>query len=378
MECSTNRFFNAACIPYIFQELNILDREALNLEVILKHAQHIRTARILIDPPLPDKELRSHQSSIEQILSACSGITSLGCYYQMHKSSWGGIPPVVVSLLERGTIQSLGIYSLMVVQRGLGYWDWNYIDPAAAYQLLDSVASSPKATASIKRLDIAWETMPQHTYDLVRSNFINIRSLSVRRAFRVWAFDDRELGRLWDEGQPHKWKPYANLTTLNLIDCSNAYAPHIPKLVRLFDSLRHLLVSTCGYSTDKQAYPDTDWHSTTNALWKVRPSLVTFHMEHMLDWEILALGIIPTRILITSNLHTGHLAHAFNQDQRIFPGLQHLSLEPLSPDPETGEITDREKEHAFLEEFCKRRSVELSKDASYIKRSGHIRPNFNV
>jgi len=266
----------------------------------------------------------------------------------------------------------------MVVQRGLGSWDWNYINPAAAYHLLDNVASSPKATASIKKLDLAWETMPLHTYDLVRSKFINIQSLSVRRAFRVWAFDDRELGRLWDEGQAQKWKPYTNLTTLNLIDCSNAYAPHIPKLVRLFGSLQHLLVSTCGYSTDKKAYPDADWHSTTDALWKARQPLDTFHMEHMLDWEILALGVIPTRKLITSNIHTGHLSHAFNEDHQIFPGLQHLSLEPLLPDLETGETTDGEKEHAFLEEFCKGRSVELSKDASYIKRSRDSRSTFHV
>lgn len=287
----------------------------------------------------------------------------------MCNSSWGDIPPVVISLLERGTIHSLGIYSLMVVQRRLGYWDWNYLDPSDAYHLLDGVAYSPKAAASIKRLDLAWETTPRHTYDLIRSNFINLRSLSVRRAFRVWAFDDRQLGRLWEEGQAQKWKPYANLTTLNLIDCSNAYAPHIPKLVRLFNSLRHLLVSTCGYSTDREASPDADWHSTTNALWKVHQPLVTFHVEHMLDWEILALGVLPTITLIASNLYTGHLANALNEDEQIFPGLRHLSIEPLFPDPETGDTADGKKEHAFLEEFCKGRSVELSKDASYIKRS---------
>lgn len=290
----TNRFFNAACLQHIFNELNLVRLEPVwNTSIPQHYAQHIRTLRLCVDPAITTgyhNGLAGYQRLLANLLELCLNLASLGLYYRKAASSWGAVSNAAIVLLERGKLRSLGIYSITVTTKRSGNWDWNYVDPNAAAEFLASVALNSRSTASVQGLDIAMETMPMKLYNLLRSKFNHLRRLHIRRGLRLWAFEDRELGRIWEPTQVDKWYGYGNLTALSLVDCSSVYAPHIPELVSLFKSLKYLTISTCGAPSD--AFPSSrkeGWQAFPDALWKSRQPLERFHVEHMLDWEILAL-----------------------------------------------------------------------------------------
>jgi hypothetical protein len=244
-----------------------------------------------------------------------------------------------------------------------------YADPADypedIDELLGSIALSPKARKAIRNLDLVVSSLDESTYDLIRSELTSLRSLSARRTF--WG----NIPKIWEFPSARHWSPNPNLTRLQLMNCENAYSAHIPNLVRHFVGLQYLVVSTCGDWEDqiismplsKSRYTDP------SALCNVRKPLKSFQIEHMEDWELAAMGDIPTEKLIITNTEGQHLGAAFQADRDLFPSLRCLQIESqvLQKDGKIMPVTYSEKAMSILRTVCAARSIELRNDAEGLK-----------
>ena len=187
---------------------------------------------------------------------------------------------------------------------------------------------------SLRRLDIVNGTIAEEVFDSVRSQFTTLESLTIRGSLR----DD---GKIWDNDQ--KWNPNHNLTCLQLIDCSGVYSAHVPKFLRLFPSLKKLLISGCGnWGDDIPPARAEGWSRQPDALHRQPPHLDEFHIEHMVTWEILAMGEISSRTVIATGLPEGDIYAPFKADPEIFPGLRHLKLDLRNPRTLVTEIEPNE------------------------------------
>lgn len=332
----TCKAMNNICAPMLFHSINLIERDPESfLSVPIRYADHIRELRVLVDPFVLSRaqidakeevfdQTEKYQAEVVELIKASRNLSSIGLYFRSAGTSMEGIVDSIVHNMHLGRIQLLGVYSLLVLHRDIGDWAWNSIQERSSCELFDALIRNPKATKSLKALDIATTTIHPTAYDTLRAHFPSLESFTIRRSLRS------HLGRIWDPNEQSKWHPKQNLTRLHIIDCLAAYAPHIPELVRHFKALKYLLVSTCGSWEDEYPPPrPTGWRMKPDALYDSR-RLDVAHVEHMAFWEILALGIIPTRKLILSNIQRGDFIGAVQADSDIFPHLETLSLVPTA------------------------------------------------
>jgi hypothetical protein len=349
-----NRAFNAICIPLLYNRVNLLaDINALSKfwrithYIIIPHSHHIRTLYIYVDSP--DKSILDTQSYTAGILSACRQLTTLGLYYNHGYQEWTMVPKEVLFLAEEGKLANLGFYSQQILMGRSGF------DEAAVNALIKLLSESEKARNSLKTLELAVQMISMEAYIAIRSRFPYLQSLTFRGALR------NDLGRPWDHEQKGYWMPYQNLRRLQFRGCQGGYSAHIPFLVQNFPALKELLVSTCGQPTDPFVgrWP-TGWHLQPDALCRTHKPLDLFHIEHMDDWEIRAMGTIPATTLMVTTVRSLHLLNILQEDHNLFPGLKVLRLSPLRSRNASANFTPRWKE---LTSICQERGVEIRRDA---------------
>lgn len=327
--------------------------------ILVPYAQYAKTVRLSLDTedtvPLSDDEAA-------KILMKATNMTELLIHHSHFIPTkdqgldWmQSINRAIVHSLEHGNLEAVGIYSNEIVS---GSWWRQQNTSIGTDALLSRIALNPAASASLKRLDLAIYSMSEDTWDRVRQHFTSLKSMVICHALRP------SLGRVWSPYQSTKWFPNSNLTHMYLKKCSGAYAPHIPHLVRHFTSLVHLLVSICGDHNDITIMtPPTGWYTADNALWKVRQPLDVFHLEHMVHWEIGAMGDIPTKCLIIANLYGPSFNDALQDDVHYFPHLQTIRVEPQILSAHSSNYQFPEKDFKFLEDYCQKRGVTLLQDA---------------
>lgn len=314
-----------------------------------------------------------HTEGVARIISTCVNLKSLGLYYIEWNTNYNPINVVVMNLLENHKLDTLGMYGRPV----LG--DWGFSIPLSGWtagptEIINLIAASTKASMALKKLDIVTEWMSKETYALLQSSpFPNLESLTVRYSFRH--------AELWsnDPAERNKWCPCTSLVRLQLINCQTAYSPEIPLMVQQFENLQELLVSTCGYSGDIiPPRRGPGWSKEPGALCRNRKPLRIFTIEHMTEWEILALGTIPTLTLVSANVRREDLIRSLELDSELFPGMTVLRVLPdrlvplVDPEESSEESEDEEDEGVVgfiedkkrrLEAICSKRRVELRRDA---------------
>jgi hypothetical protein len=383
---------NALCIPFVFRNLNVLRTLDTSFEefydlIVKPYAIYAKIVRIRLSDSLTDEYAA-------KILAATISATDLLLYHvdfypsddaKLHRelnveSDNGGVAVdngnqaddesessettdwmhcttiATIGLLENRSLHSLGVYADSVI----GHNGRDYLsEPGATILLLTKVLHNPIACTSLKKLDIALHSIPEGVYDPLRQNLPSLISFTVNHAFRS------KLPKLWDatSHQNLKWKMSNGLTQLSLKNCANACAAHIPHLVRHLPSLKHLLVSSCGFLGDKYVDgPPNGWYSMEDALWKVRPPLDTFQIEHMDHWEIGSMAEIPAKKVIFANTGGRHLVRALKYDMHHFPELEVVSVE--SPSIRSAGIHQfRSADFMDLEEICEARGVSIVYDA---------------
>jgi hypothetical protein len=342
--------------------------------IIKPYAHHFRTARILLsEPSLSDR-------NVAQILTASMNLTSLMLYHahfqNLFMSTTWKFPAgskeeveamaqtnqAIVSALATSSLTSVGIYAHDIVTAS--FWRRQREPSRALFSLFDMIAENVEATMSLKQLDVVLSAIPEVKYDSIRTKFTSLNSLTIHYALRMG------LPKFWESNQIEKWSPDVNLTHLKLRRCANAYAAHIPHIVRHFVSLKVLLMSVCGSGSDQVIHtPPHGWYSAANALWMVRKPLEVFQLEHMDWWEIGVMGEIPTKTLVLANLAGSHFIRAFEGDSDYFPKLRSIIIEPRGRKVGRNGKQFSQKGFDTLQEICERRSLAIVEGASPTSRS---------
>ncbi|CAG8597726.1 7181_t:CDS:2 [Acaulospora colombiana] len=292
-----NRRLNDLCIPFLFHDLNLLDNTLITEEaaLVLPYVKHVRSIRLLVDPicfKLPEPEaVSAYQQSVSAIVQQCRNATSVALYYNNYTVQTEHFENELTNLMKQG--KSRGLAS-QPPPKG------NYHD-ARSNSILETAGYSD------------------------REDFFRCIHKSSRIC--LWPYLPANTTR----------SPNFAWTSLGIL------VTDVPKMVGHFQALQYLIVSTCGDDDDiVPPYRPSGWSHLPDALCKRRPPLEEFHIEHMLNWEIMAMGTIPTKKVIGSNLAKGHIAEVFETDPEIFPGLR-------------------------IEKICEKRELKLTKDATRIK-----------
>ncbi|PVF96122.1 hypothetical protein CPB86DRAFT_787268 [Serendipita vermifera] len=364
-----NTTFNQIVTPLLYQDINLLvePRNAAAFgrvvrNVLLPQAQHIRTLYVRGNPADPygpngtEEELCIY---ITELLKACFNLKSLGLYFSnsVGDGEWSGIREIVLDMVEHGALSYLGLYSMSVIED-----HYDYASFSAVENMIRHLARSKQASSRLRGLDLAVSNLQSDSYDAIRSGFIGMESLVIRRAFGI------RNGRIWDYGQQIKWTPYLSLKSLRFYGCTAAYSAHIPKLVALFPALRELLVSACGDMSDLVFDGHEEgWHLSPNALCNTHAPSDWIHIDHMDDWEIRGMVTIPTKTLIITGVKSYHLLNEMRRDKHIFPGMKTLRVKK----PHKGvlwdrPVTDRNAKMKEFETICQARGITVTRDAQSI------------
>lgn len=241
-------------------------------------------------------------------------------------------------------------------------------------RFLVELFTMPETKACLKNVDIVTEKISSELYVEVRSLVSTLTSLTIRRAFRI------SHGHIWGPFKGIEWSSSSQLQRLNLIDCSNAYAPLIPELVGHFKSLRYLIVSTCGDETDVMPeLRSPGWSRLPDALCNQHAPLDELHFERMYEWEISAIGTIPTKRLMISSSDKMDLISVLESDKELFPGLQYVGIaeelrfryqQPIPMEEWEASESTQASYKLRLSKLCIERDVRLNWDAEPITK-GH-------
>ena len=302
---------------------------------------------------------------VVSILGQCRNITTLALYYRQATARMMDIKDALLSLFKGGRLSALGIYSERLMRDSEDRMSGEVRSLAG---LIDALALDEHASRTLRVLDVLTEHLPATTYDLIRSKFTRLTSLTLRRALSSpWV-----TGRVWDFEQRSMWSPLPNLTRLQLGNFEPGHAAQIAPLVGHFTALEELVISACGNEAFETVLRPAGWSKHPTSLCKTHKPLKSFWIEHMDDYEIYELGLIPTTTLIVTTVKKHHLLTNLRRDAEIFPGLKVLRLSPPKATPDTqegganAETVAKGKDASGEEEMnkiCTARGIEMRRDA---------------
>ncbi|KAG8846474.1 hypothetical protein FRB91_000782 [Serendipita sp. 411] len=363
--------FYGVCLSFLYSDMNLVKLLSEIREedhpIATKHGKHVRTLRIIVDHTTESLEEKpARQQLILDILKLCPNASTIAFYYGAYlEAQPDELAKQIFDAVDWTNIRSIGVYSLAA----LGY-SWRSTSPSGSLAMLNELINPDRALSKqIKVLDVVMEFISMEVYNTIRSQFTSLSALTIRRSLRF------PNCKIWDFGQQHIWRPNTNLTCLQLIDCLNVYSGHIPDLVRLFTSLRTLMISACGDYGDTPPLPRTKgWSKNDDALWRQRLPLDQLYIEHMADWEIVAMGEIPTRTLVAAGLAPKQLLEAFRTDPEIFPCMTTLRMEAAPPELQEGTLSLNPNQDgasmltdaSVIEAVCAERGVTVATDAHWL------------
>lgn len=118
--------------------------------------------------------------------------------------------------------------------------------------------------------------------------------------------------------QPKPWSCAATLQSLSIIQCrvdAEDIATHLA--IGTFGSLRRCSVFSCGYSPDGA-------NSRPTSVWKSQP-LEIFRVHHFMGWEVDALSIVSTRVLIATQIERQRFTSLI-RNPNSFPGVEQIRV----------------------------------------------------
>jgi len=118
--------------------------------------------------------------------------------------------------------------------------------------------------------------------------------------------------------EPKPWSCVATLQSLSIIQCrvdAEDIATHLA--IGTFGSLRRCSIFSCGYSPDGA-------NPRPTSVWRGQP-LETFRLHHFMGWEVDALSIVRTQILIATQIERQRLASLI-WNPKAFPGVEQIRV----------------------------------------------------
>lgn len=119
--------------------------------------------------------------------------------------------------------------------------------------------------------------------------------------------------------EPKRWSCTATLQSLSIIQCridAEDIATHLA-IGTFGAALRRCSVFSCGYS------PEGVLPRPTSA-WRGQP-LDTFRLHHFMGWEVDALSIVSTRLLIVTQVERQHFTNIIC-NPKAFPGVERIRV----------------------------------------------------
>ncbi|KAG8761670.1 hypothetical protein FRC14_000054 [Serendipita sp. 396] len=339
----TNCYFRKLCTPFIYSRIDLV--EAKDYTIAMKNKEFIQSLRITLSINYQGIDSGQTRGQIFSVLKACTHITALVVNYECSyvgedmelPTSSPPISTTIASMLKSGQLKTLALSATgMGIQGAAG--EEATIGPLS---LLWKIKEQAMALDNDQKIHLAAyrSAMPKHSVD---------QEASYDRYYEV----------------PRDLLPYfppSNLISLQLMGSGGVHSPYIPDLVLHCPQLEYLFVSECG---DDIGLPpvtrDRGWSEHKDALWRRRQPLKELHAEHMLAWEMIAMGTIPARTVILTSLVQDDMQNSFLRDPEIFPCMEHLHYESVDDMPSGGEdIRNR------FQEVLKRREVRWRADATY-------------
>jgi hypothetical protein len=366
---------NQLCIPFLYRDLDLdqlnrhtyYDFHGIITDTLPKYGQHVKSIRIHLGKELRNYIIDEWQfviRAIARVVHDCPSATSIALYYTSGGTMMDELASEIVRKIERGSVIQLGLYSTTIMESDRSQHIWDTLSTKGPADLLRRLLGSRDACHNLRRLDLVMENLTADLFDLIRSEISNLHSLTIRRTLRQ---------RLPGIGQGGKWAINNNLTRLQLMGCVSAHAADMPRLVRHFTGLRELVWATCGHHDDiKPPPPLPGWNRHPESLPSVRAPLRLLHLEHVVEWEIIAMSIIPAETVMVTNHDELLLTHSFCRGIEMFLGMKTLRvLPPHSEELVRTTLPDlRADRQAFrgasLGSICEERGVTLLRDAEIL------------
>ncbi|PVG03884.1 hypothetical protein CPB86DRAFT_821923 [Serendipita vermifera] len=334
----TSRRLHALCTPILHQDLNLLVEDVNNdefaLRQALKHSQHIRTIRFLLDHRFEVQAAKDgrpvHERCVINVLSICTHVTSISVYYHYPRHIAPQCRPSknfrqqffeVLSRKGRVQLKSLGFYSMQLLQNR------NYIGSISdnVTWFMDQITSIPDVTCSLEHFDIVGEYFPPTLF----TQLPLVKSISLRRSS--------------SGSMTGVWTP--------------------EKIVDQVD----LMISRCNiYYHEGSSSPSRrpGWSLGEDALHWTRQPLKCLHIEHVPRESFMSLGIIPSLHLVIGRGYDDYVEKSFIDDEELFPHLEKLSLESrLKKADESGQKESQIKMSSALKVILKKRGIHLEYNA---------------
>ena len=296
-------------------------------------------------------EAAQYDRLLSSVIRQCPNLEFLRLEYLFRRRT-PLLHAAVVDLAGRGGLKSMSFISQSVIADRWAPLDgWTVAESRwADYKLLQAVLQSPAACRTLRRLDVGLTAIDHTTWAAIRrTEFKNLHTLTFRRC--LWI----SMGPIWrfNLNKPY-WAPNEHLTTLEFYDCQNAHSALLCELVRYFPSLRRLIICTSGHDSDLKAPPlKCGWSSDPESLPRVHEPLDFLHIEHGCQWEVLALAVVPTKMLMITNVAERIMQNILRHDAELFIGLETLRIRP----PREG------VDPKILDDLCTERGWKLLRNA---------------
>lgn len=314
---------------------------------------------------------------LSRIIHLCPNIAQLRVETSYHETGYHHILSATLDLLKSGTIRNLMLLDAAVIgdagpRRHHGEDGFNIA-------VLSNLLGYQETMKELQHLHVAINYLPMEVWKRVKAvSKPQLRSLVLRGGYfssgpffsedaiyntKQLRYANPSVPPLASDLSPHftstlalttLWSEAPRLTSLELFEVESAHAEQITRLVPFLPSLRRLMVAVCGDIRDFQTpAPLPGWSADPNSLPNVHAPLDLVHIEHALEWEVLILGLIPTRKLVLTNVADKVLVECFVIKSELYVGCTTVSVAPIRPGRDGKELKD----------VCGGRGIEVIRDA---------------
>jgi hypothetical protein len=316
--------------------------------LFVPHARHVHSLQIW-GCAISSQDSRAWEQILVKFLQQCINITTLDLWFRpsLPEHQWSNLRDVALSLITQRKLTYLGFYG-----RGPIFGIKGSGCKYNVHLILQAIAESESARTRLKGLYLdVFTTLPE-TQALVLSRYPNLYSLIFNGGFHIRP----NLCKV------DLWKCLDSLTRLKIYNCGGIIASDIPGLVALFPALRELLVSDLDHAEGFHTQYPMGWHLLPNALCNTHQPLECIHIDKLICGEIRSIGVIPTKMLITTGMLPTTILSDLRVDVNLFPGLKILQREDKSL--WTVKSSNGVSGKVALEEWCAARNIEIRTVAS--------------
>ncbi|PVF99529.1 hypothetical protein CPB86DRAFT_825009 [Serendipita vermifera] len=205
----TSRKLNNLCIPYLFHDLNLLDRvtDVNTVKLVSLYTSHVRSIRFLLESSeSKGSEFAGIHGEISNLISQCHQATSLALYYDEFSSLISQLSQSILDLIRIGNIRSFRISANKILRRVSGRSSWR----RRLAQTINKHMIGQTQEEEKEEIDMTVEKISTDIHSHLQPLIVD---LTVERAYRV------ALCRDWEPFRTIQWGRHGS-SSLPILRCS--------------------------------------------------------------------------------------------------------------------------------------------------------------